>query len=290
MGGSQVLQAFPENSDFQSMARDYLGDDVIALSAGYSTQSLLESFLIISNLPIDENTLVFVHYSPDRVSGHRKAETVEDFYDTKLFLDKTTVAAMLLEQGFSLPKSSNKMENLSRVVNNLLEGKEYERFLSERKYIENPTRWVERKFSFGSKVSREAKEFVSPEDTLAAIIEYVSSRKGKVFLLELPFNHDFPLHTAGWMPEGHIGPVKERLEQLKQSKIENGAVAQPAKLTEEYYAQARRYGDKYISLDDKGKYEAADFYDSMHMRSSGRKKLMPEFFDAVKKIMKKETL
>lgn len=284
VGGSQILQGFPARQ-FERVTQEVLGPDVHGLALGFGSQSMLESFLILSNVAIDENTIVFVHFGPDRLYSVRPNEYVEHFYEASRLrlLDRRVVTDYLMSTGHKIPDTAANLllyrfSELKRLFNRESKGWD----LVDVRY-RNPAAYVSGIVK--SRLSMSKKDYgslVDPKATLAALTDYVTKKGGRVFYLEMPFCHSFPDGVKGWEPESHTGAVRAWLEDLALTKRKTGFAGEAARLTPEYYKQAATYGDRYVSMDDPATYSATSFCDSIHMTKVGRDIFLPRFFDMVK--------
>ncbi len=283
-GGSQVVQGFPPAGELQRMADAALGR-VQVLEAGFSGQSLLDSFILLTHLPVDGRTVVFIQASPSRLRD--KAPLMGA---SRLFLDPSAALRAMRDRGFDIRDT----ERTARICRELIvlatrAFRPYDKLLTETRYKNAPSLHVARMLPRpapqgtepGLSEERAKGEPVSDLDVLGVIRDYVADRGGCLVLFEMPHNAGFPSGMPGWSPREHDDPaVKQWLTRLQES----GGQAESARFDTAFHQRVKSSGVPYVSFNEPDKYEATDFYDSVHLLSSGRDVFLPSFFDALKTV------
>lgn len=270
LGGSQVMYGFPE----QGVATDSL--DV--WTCGMSSPTLMDSFLILTHLPVDKNTYVFLHTSPSRMSKTTLA------VPSRLgFLDSGTLVQAFRSQGIDLPQPDDRarwarqFKTLVMSMHNRLDS-----FPNEKWYGRDPVGFAaaaDPRRQAGERGGSAEGRLADPGLILDVMRKYVESRGGHLYLIELPYYLAFPKGMAGWRLEDQPDPhVREWLEEMYRTR--NYASGQ---LTGSYYAEVGKTGIPLISFNDQSAYGPNDFFDSMHLTASGRAKLLPLFLQAVER-------
>jgi hypothetical protein len=281
-GGSQVVQAFPPAEELQRTAETALGR-VRVLEAGFSGQSLLDSFILLTHLPVDDRTVVFVQASPSRLRD--KAPLMEA---SRLFLDPSEALRAMRERGFDIGDA----DRTSRICRELIvlatrAFRPYDKFQTETRYKADPREYVARMLPRPATRGMEADRTegwavgvqISDLDILNVVREYVSKRGGCMVLFEMPRNAGFPSNMPGWSPREHDDPaVKQWLTRLQES----GGKAESVRFDTVFHERVASSGVPYVSFHSPDRYEATDFYDSVHLLASGRDVFLPSFFDALK--------
>jgi hypothetical protein len=283
-GGSQVVQGFPPAEELQRTAEAALGR-VRVLEAGFSGQSLLDSFILLTHLPVDDRTVVFVQASPSRLRD--KAPLMEA---SRLFLDPSAALRALRDRGFDVGDA----ERTARICRELIvlatrAFRPYDKLLTETRYKKDPAlhvaRMLPRPAPQGAKQGRNGGRAmggqVSGLDVLGVMRDYVAKRGGCLVLFEMPHNVGFPSGMPGWSPREHDDPaVKQWLTRLQES----GGQAESARFDTAFHQKVKSSGVPYVSFQSPDQYESTDFYDSVHLLSSGRDVFLPSFFDALKTV------
>jgi hypothetical protein len=256
---------------------------VRVLEAGFSGQSLLDSFILLTHLPVDDRTVVFVQASPSRLRD--KAPLMEA---SRLFLDPSEALRAMRERGFDIGDA----DRTSRICRELIvlatrAFRPYDKFQTETRYKADPREYVARMLPRPATRGMEADRTegwavgvqISDLDILNVVREYVSKRGGCMVLFEMPRNAGFPSNMPGWSPREHDDPaVKQWLTRLQES----GGKAESVRFDTVFHERVASSGVPYVSFHSPDRYEATDFYDSVHLLASGRDVFLPSFFDALK--------
>ncbi len=282
-GGSQVIQGFPPVEQLQELADDVVGQVQIS-EVAFSGQSLFDSFVLLSNLPIDDQTVVFLQISPSRFKD--KARLIRA---SRLILDSSEVLNEMREAGFNLIDS----ERTSRICRELIilatrAFRPYDKLATEAKYVDDPAQFVARLLprptqpnKAPDQVKAQAQDAsISNMDVLRVIQKYVSERGGQLYLFEMPHNVDFPKGMPGWAPQGHEDQAVEKWLSRLHDNSSKGQ-AESSRFSDGFYQKVKESGVPFISFHSPKLYNAQNYYDSVHLRSSGREIFLPLFFDAL---------
>ncbi|MBI9080005.1 MAG: hypothetical protein JEY79_09740 [Pseudodesulfovibrio sp.] len=287
-GGSQVIQGFPPADQLQELADKEVGQ-VRIFEAAFSGQSLFDSFVLLSNLPIDGQTVVFLQISPSRFK--EKARLISS---SRLMLDSSEVLNEMREAGFDLADT----DRTSRICRELIilatrAFRPYDKLATEAKYVDDPAQFVARLMpnpaelnKAGGQAEAKAQEaLISDMDVLCVIQKYILGRGGQLYLFEMPHNVDFPKGMPGWALQEHEDQaVKGWLNRLHGNSQKDQA--ESTRFNQDFYQKVKESGVPFISFHSPAFYAAHNYYDSVHLRSSGRDIFLPNFFDALKSIFK----
>ena len=282
IGGSQVIQGFPPAEQLQELADKQVGQ-VRIFEAAFSGQSLFDSFVLLSNLPIDSQTVVFLQVSSSRFQNKARLTG-----SSHLMLDPSEVLNEMREAGFDLA-DSGRTSRISRelIILATRAFRPYDKLATEAKYVDDPAQFVARLLprpTQQSKVKNKGQiqsASISDMDVLRVIQKYVSERGGQLYLFEMPRNGNFPKEMPGWSPQEHEDQaVKEWLNRL-HGNFRNGQ-AESTRFNQGFYQKVKESGVPFISFHSPTLYDSQNYYDSVHLRSSGREIFLPLFFDALK--------
>lgn len=287
-GGSQVIQGFPPAKQLQGLA-DKQFDQVQIFEAAFSGQSMFDSFVLLSNLPIDSQTVIFLQVSPSRLK--EKARLIGS---SRLTLDPSEVLSEMHEAGFNLVDS----DRTSRICRELIilatrAFRPYDKLATEAKYVNNSAQFVARLMPRPTQPNKAAAQgmvqaqegSISDMDVLRVVQKYVRERGGQLYLFEMARNVYFPKGMPGWAPQDHEDQaVKMWLSRL-HNKSSKGQ-AESSRFSHGFYQKVKESGVPFISFHSPTLYDAQDYYDSVHLRSSGREIFLPLFFDALKSTIK----
>lgn len=283
VGGSQLVQGFPPARELNEMARQNLGD-VEIVEVAYSGQSMLETLILMTHLPIDPKTVVLIQVSPYRLSS--KARSMQS---VSLLLDPSKALELLRSNGIDFADSQRKVrivEQMTILATRAI--RPWDKFLTEKRYRADPKEFVaglmptSPAVAHGTEGSAPRKN-VREVDVLLVLNEYVRGRGGRLCLFEMPYNPSFPEDMPGWGPKDHEKQsVVNWLTRLAE-KGGNGSVG--ADYNHRYYSSIREIGVPFISFAQEDAYTARDFYDSVHLLKRGREKFMPFFFKRIKVLL-----
>ena len=198
LGGSQVIQGFPPAKELQELA-DKQVDHVQLFEGAFSGQSLFDSFVLLSNLPIDSQTIIFLQISPSRFQG--KARLISA---SRLMLETSEVLNEMREEGFDITDT----DRTSRICRELIilatrAFRPYDKLATEARYVNDPAQFVARLLPRPTQQSKaETKAQVpnisiSDMDVLHVIQKYIRKRGARLYLFEMPHNMSFPKGMAG---------------------------------------------------------------------------------------------
>ena len=179
IGGSQVIQGFPPAEQLQELADKQVGQ-VRIFEAAFSGQSLFDSFVSLSNLPIDSQTVVFLQVSSSRFQNKARLTG-----SSHLMLDPSEVLNEMREAGFDLA-DSGRTSRISRelIILATRAFRPYDKLATEAKYVDDPAQFVARLLprpTQQSKVKNKGQiqsASISDMDVLRVIQKYVSERGG----------------------------------------------------------------------------------------------------------------
>ncbi len=281
LGGSQIGSTVHGVRDF-GVVRD--GKLLLhVLDGHFMGQTLLESLAAVTELPIDEKTYVFLHLSPDRLATAMRGIRDDGF----AFLRYNAAQRLLQKRGIDIPDPDKTRRLVDRTAVML-------RYAYRPLYplAKDPVVRVD-EFVRDSIASPQVirRDPISDEQAdrariiLEATRDYVEGRGGHVYLLELPFNMDFPKGTPGWDPLQHQDlMVRKWLEEMQLKGTE---LTQVSELTPQYYQISRNLGVPVVSLQDTEAFPPSLFYDSVHLNPEGAKRALSLFLTRFKTIVER---
>jgi hypothetical protein len=296
LGGSQLLQGFPYSNDVIDEYKKIYGEQIDFLEIGFSGQSMSESFLLLSKLPINTNTLIFLHVSPGRISDNsvdecadsrlpllyneKYSSIVNTTYDFKCHLRKSRASVSLLSDiVYGQIRAFFKGDSTLSVFN---------KFYAENRFFQNSNKFVKqlaRDKMLQSKTEAIVDDHkhkkvdnkrMSVQDYYKLIKDYVEGHGGTIVLLEMPWNERFLDNNPAYSPENHRDDIV--VYNWIVENIVNGDVYSLSRLSEDYYQKVKSLNTPMISLRSSTFY-GQDFYDSMHMTRNGRIKFIPKFIN-----------
>lgn len=97
VGGSAVREAFFESDDVEAKLKEKV-ESIDFIKLGSPSQNLLESYELITNLPIDEKTIIYLAVNPNRLA-HDANDLLKKYCQAKMpFLDDKNVRVFLENQ------------------------------------------------------------------------------------------------------------------------------------------------------------------------------------------------
>lgn len=282
IGGSQVVQGFPCERDLALLADEYVPDFHV-MEAAYSGQSMLETLILLSHLPVDESTYVFVQASPYRLMGDsRKMD------QCRLLLDPSKALEILAAKGYQLEDSVRENRIVTQLT--ILATRSFRplnKLLTEKRYLSDPVGFVAERVSSGAKkavtVAKDDTPILTEVEILRIVASYVRSRGGHIYLFGMPYNEQFPLGMPGWAPDEHVNPAVR--QWLKRMRRPGRAAGVAGRYDDDYRTLIGKSCIPYYRIIDNNAFEPTDYYDSVHLMEPGRAKFLPEFFRVVRRVV-----
>jgi hypothetical protein len=289
LGGSQFLQGFPYRDDVITEYKKKYGEQIDFLEVGFSLQSISQSLLLLSQLPIDSNTLIFIHISPNRLNDNavngcndsplsliyneKYSNVVNSKYDLNCYFSKFRASISLFT------------DIAYKWIRAFVKGKDtpyrFDKFYTENEFLQNPNKFV--KQFVRDRILQSELEGPTDNNNLTKnggqkefyklVKDYVNSLGGTVVLLEMPFNENFLESNSAYAPGNHLDDMVV-YNWLVDNNLNGGLF----KLSKDYYEEVELLEIPMISMRNPMFY-GQDFYDSMHMTHNGRKKFIPKFIN-----------
>jgi hypothetical protein len=296
LGGSQFLQGFPYRNDITTKYKEKYGEQIDFLEVGFSLQSISDSLLLLSQLPIDSNTLVLIHISPGRLSSN----IVNGCNDSKLSLIYNDKYSNIVNSEYNFncylgkyrASISLATDVAYRWIRALIKGSdihsEFDKFRTENIFLQDPKQFVKQfveDMIFQSELevltgnnnfTKNAGHKIFIQEFYKLVKDYVEGFGGTIVLLEMPFNEKFLENNPVYSPENYLDDMAVH-DWLVNNTI-NGNSHALSKLSKGYYKEVESLGIPMVSMRSPIFY-GQDFYDSMHMTHNGREKFIPKFIN-----------
>lgn len=277
LGGSQAWAAF------QSLGESH-GDkgEVPIYNCAFDRQSVFDSMCAVFNTKLDSDTYIFIHISPGRLRRAPESLGVASAWG---MLDYSGTFDALRNVNVEI-KDENRDRRLINRLSNIIKYP----FSPPVKFLD-PVPHVKRLALKNIRRGTSPYDFSdgteSVMNALRIMKEYVDGKGAHLYLIEYPFNWEFPYGTPGWDPQAH-GDKKVR-EWLEGVAADPGRLTQINDFTPEYDARIHSLGIPVISFRDDSSFSSADFRDSVHLRAGGARRFLPIFRDVLEALSSKKS-